>query len=241
MEREIGTKFDKLSNLDVALQRVEVTYVHSFKEESVQSVELTQSRLSVVRMAKDYRQSRFNFGRVLRQYQQHFKAERGWVAAATEIADAIGCDVRTIYRIIEGYERAQGLSPFVLEVLEQHGLDPAAAKNTEIVEGLLKAPQPESTTEAKKLVDEQHQKHATRKKENKAAAKQPPMQSFKQFANRIVNQFQARYQAAPREVRTSEVRLVLEMILDRLGITLEDFNQHGRLPSVSKLEMKEAA
>lgn len=44
-------------------------------------------------------------GRTLRTYKAYFKAARGWTAAMTVIADAIGHDEKTVERIIGDYER----------------------------------------------------------------------------------------------------------------------------------------
>ena len=236
----IDPAFDKLSNLDVALQQIEEAYGDSIEREPVQSAALAQARRSVVGLAVKYRQSRLNFGRALRQYKQHFEAQRGWVAAAEIIAEAVDCSTRTIFRIIRGYEMAEGLSPYLLEALEQRGIDPTAVKNTELVADLQEMLPPQSLAEANEAVAEKQQKHSARRTEKKTARK-PAEESLGQFTVRIASQFETRYRTTPQSRRDSEVRFVLEYVIDELGMKVEEVVNDIRLAPASNPEMRKAA
>ncbi|HEV2323974.1 MAG TPA: hypothetical protein VGS10_08480 [Terracidiphilus sp.] len=117
-----------MSNLTRELQTIEREH------KKAGGAALAQARSAVVKVISDYRNSRFQLGRVLRNYQIQFKEERGWVVAAKAIAEAINRDERTIYRIIGDFERASNLAPIWVETLHAQKLVPAAPKNAGIVE-----------------------------------------------------------------------------------------------------------
>jgi|HubBroStandDraft_2_1064218.scaffolds.fasta_scaffold2528611_1 hypothetical protein len=50
--------------------------------------------------------SRFNFGRALHEYKEHYEAEKAWMVPARAIGATIHRDEATINRIIEDYKRA---------------------------------------------------------------------------------------------------------------------------------------
>jgi hypothetical protein len=241
MERNaIG--FDNLSNLAKKLQNVERTYIHSIRSESVESAQLAQARSAVEGVLQRYTNSRFQFGRVLRQYKQHFKAERGWVVAASAIADEIGRDPRTIYRIIDDYEQAAKLDSIVLEAIEKQGLDAAARKNALLVATLLEIPAPETQKEAAAAVKAASQAQMEKKRAaKKTVAKVSRTDDFEQFTQRILRQFTERYQSATSEKRDAEVRYILELLVNTLRADIHELRQYSRPSLVPEPAMKDAA
>ena len=89
-----------------------------------------------------YRNSRYQFGKLLSAYKVFFIEEGGWLATAAAIGEALGCDERTVRRIAEDYDRASKLPVEALDALQTQGIDPAAKKNTAIVSNLLSMPRP---------------------------------------------------------------------------------------------------
>ncbi|HUZ95500.1 MAG TPA: hypothetical protein VMU57_11355 [Edaphobacter sp.] len=57
-------------------------------------------------------------------------------------------DERTVFRIIEDYERATQLPPIILEAMLEKQIEPAAAKNIDVVETLLQMPKPATREDA---------------------------------------------------------------------------------------------
>jgi hypothetical protein len=189
-----------------------------------------------------YTKSRFDFGRALRQYKQHYKAERGWMEAASVIANAIGRDPRTIFRIIEDHERATQLDPVVLEVMEERGIDAAAPKNAAMVANLLEMPAPKTREEAASAVKAASQSHLEKKRAaKKAIAKLSQRDGLDQFAHRILKQFGERYRSVKAERRDEEVRYILELVVNTLRSDIRELRQYGRPALVPKPTMKEAA
>ena len=62
------------------------------------------------------------------------------MVAATAIADAMGCEERTIRRIIDDFERVSEVPDVVIKALQQAGFDPAARKNAGMIAKILGMP-----------------------------------------------------------------------------------------------------
>jgi hypothetical protein len=228
--------FDNLSNLGRDLKRVEETYI------KMVSRELAQARNSVVGALPGFKISRMNFGRLLRAYREHFKADHGWMEASKIIAGALECDERTVYRIIEDYERASQLPSITLAAMAEQSIDPAAAKNAGVVEDLLRMPEPETREEAVTIVATAHQGHILRKKQQaRKVATKPAEMSLEEFAAGIVKQFEDRYQLGSQHQRDAEVQYILELVVSMLGSHTRKLGQYDRPALVPKPALKAAA
>ena len=223
-------RFDKLSNLSKELQRIEKTYIHT------ESAELAKTRNSVVGGLQAFGNSRFQLGRVLRQYKLHFKSGHGWVAAAKLIAAAMDREERTVFRIIEDYERASQLPPIVLEAMREQQIEPAAAKNSDLVEILLKMPEPKTSEKASAVVLEALKKQVLQK-----AKKASVKADLETFSERIVKQFEDRYRSATPQQRDAEVKYILELLVNRLRAPIRELRQFGRPTLVPKPKKQGAA
>jgi hypothetical protein len=233
-EIEVG-KLDKLSNLSVELQRVEGIFIHS------QSAELTQARNSVVGALQTFKNNRLNLGRVLRVYKRNFKAEGSWMAAVKVIADAIERDERTVFRIIEDFERASQLAPIVLEAMQEQKIDPAAKKNAGVVENLLQMPKPETREDADTAVSVAVRAHVAEKKKRKKAATKPAKMGFEEFAVGIVRQFEDRYRSRTPQETDAEIQFVLELVVCTLRANIRELGQYDQPALVPKPAIKNAA
>ncbi len=240
MEKVIKTKFDNLSNLAITLLHIERECADSMDGASINTTALQQARSSVATLAAAYKQNRYNFGRALRHYQQHFKKQRGWIAAADVIAKAIGREVRTIYRLIEGYESAEALSPLVLVEMQEQGIDPGAAKNSDIVRELQTIPQPTVREDVKAVVAQAKRKHAEQKREKRNSATRINC-TLEQFSEQIEKKFHTRYRDASKEQRLSEVRYIFGHVLDSLGIDLNEWEQIVREGASAESKLRKAA
>ncbi len=231
MRNEPYTKrFDKMSNLSTELQRVEKTYIPT------ESAKLAQTRNSVVGGLQAFGNSRFQLGRVLRQYKMHFKSGHGWVAAAKLIAAAMDREERTVFRIIEDYERASQLPAILLEAMLEQQIEPAAAKNIDVVEALLRIPEPKTSEKASAVVREAFKTHVLQK--TKKASAKPDLEAF---ANRIVKQFEDRYRSAAPQQRDAEVQYILELLINSLRAPIRELRQFGRPTLVPKPPKQGAA
>ena len=210
-----GGQFDKLSNLTRELQSIELEHANSG------GTTLAQARSAVVNRLSGYRNSRFQLGRVLRDYKIYFKAEHGWVVAAQAIAEAINRDPRTVFRIVEDFERASKLPPIVLAAMEAQKIDPAAPKNAEMVEKLAQMPQPVTHKKAELVVARVRAEHSIRKKAIRAANK-PKKERLEHFAERVLRHFEERFG------RDAELRFVLELIVNTLRVDIRELRQYGR-------------
>ena len=203
---------DNLSDLSRRLKDVEDTYIHDI------SAELAHARNSVAGALPGFRNLRMAFGRVLRAYKEHYKAARGWTAAMQVIAEALGCDERTVERIIESYERASQLPAITLEEMEKQKIDPAAARNAPVVEKLIQMPQPANREEAAEAVRTVYERHVAKKRTRKRAAAPSTGASPEEFARQVVKLFEGRYRKMEPQQRDAEVRYVIGLLAAELGI-----------------------
>lgn len=229
------TKSDNLSDLSTRLKDVESTYIKDI------SVGLAQARNSLVGALPAFRSSRMNFGRILRAYKEHYKAARSWTAAMKVIAEAIGCDERTVERIIEDYERASSLPALVIDAMEELKINPAAAKNAPVIEKLVQMPLPATREEAAAAVRVAVQDHAAQKKAFKRAESKLAEAGLEEFTAQLVKLFVRRYHSIAPDRRDPEVRYVLEMVVNTLRAEIRDLRQYGRPALVPKPGAKAAA
>lgn len=123
-----------VSKLSVQLLELEAGVVRAEKSG------LADARLGVVNALEHYRTSRYRLGQMLSVYKAFFCAARGWIAAAKTIGSAIGCDERTVRRIVEDFEGISDVPSIVIKALEEAGIDPAARKNARIIAKMLRMP-----------------------------------------------------------------------------------------------------
>lgn len=141
------TGLDNLSNADALLREVEV-------EQDVDNDDgrAFDARKETIDALRHYHDSRFNLGRALAAYKVFFIERGGWVQAAKVLGRAINRDEKTIFRIIEDYERASQVPLEALKELESQGIDPAARKNAAIIDNLLTMPRAEMESDPKMVV-----------------------------------------------------------------------------------------
>ena len=226
---------DNLSDLSRRLKHVEDTYIHDI------SAELAQARNSVAGALPGFRNSRMAFGRILRAYKQHYKAARGWTAAMQVIAEALGCDERTVDRIIESYERASQLPAITLEEMEKQKIDAAAARNAPVVEKLVQMPRPATREEAAEAVRTVYQGHVAKKRTRKRAGSPSASTSLEGFASQVVKLFQGRYRKMEPQQRDAEVRYVIGLLAAELGIDDPELQSIARGSLAGRPAIAEAA
>lgn len=95
-------KMENFSNLSARLAEIEAEHMDGGNAE--------EAREALVSALRKYRASRFSLGKALAEDKNLFTADRGWMAAAKSIADALDCDERTVRNIISDYARAAKLS-----------------------------------------------------------------------------------------------------------------------------------
>jgi len=130
MKTEEGKKSDGLSDLGAWLRELECEHVDNEDGTAI------AARNELVDMTKHYHHSRYRFGNALANYKAFYAEDGGWVAAAEVIGRAIGRDKRTIFRILEDYERTCNVPSKAIQAMEVLGKDPAAKKNAPIIDTL---------------------------------------------------------------------------------------------------------
>lgn len=207
-----GDEDDKLSNLTTAL-----VFIERGEGDTGNHSKLEDARKSLVDAIKGFKRSRFTLGCALAEYKTLYKQEMLWSRAEKEIAAVLGCNPRTISRIIEESEAATGLHPFVLEAMEQHRIDPGKKKNAPVVEDLLRRPIAVSRQEADADV---RSAIATYSCARKGKAKRSS-DSLEGFAYRIVKLFEDRFTALPPEKQLCEIQFCISKVLAALHIDLQ--------------------
>jgi hypothetical protein len=172
--------FDKLSNLKDDLEKLEKMHI------GAESVELVQTRTSMLKIMDTYGRNRFSLGKLLHQYKQFYKIEHGWVAEARSIADALNLDQRTIYRMIESYERAANLPLIIIDEMQKEHIDPAANKNRQIIDNLRRMPEPKTHEEADAAVRVVFGNHVAAKQETRQTTTPSEQRSLEKFTSHIV-------------------------------------------------------
>ena len=207
-------KMDKLSNLPARLRQIEGEHQANGRA----------TRAALMTALKDFQQSRYRLGAALAGYKAAFRVQRGWVAAAEVIADTIGRDVKTVFRIVSDYEHAAGLPKVVIAAMEKSGIDPAARKNAVLVSNLRAMPKPVGWAEAIAAVNAAMK---TTKDEKTRA-------TLDDFAARIVKQFEDRYRATPQTERDAEVQFVFELVNASMRSSVRQLKQYSRPTLVPK-------
>ncbi len=113
-------KLERFSNLTDTLRQIEAKNI----EAGPSGVEaIAEARIAVMRAIKEFNFSRFDLGKALSAYRAHFKAARGWMAAAASIAAAMGCDERTVRNIIADYEHVASVPEALVHAAQTKGID----------------------------------------------------------------------------------------------------------------------
>jgi hypothetical protein len=202
---------DKLSNLTTAL-----LFIERGEAGAEDYCKLEPARKTLIDAIRGFKHSRFALGRALTEYRTLYKQEGLWQRAEKEIAAALGCNPRTISRIIEESQAGAGLHPYFLEAMEQHRKDPGKKKNAPVVDELLKRPIPKSTQEANAEVRSAVAKFAVKRK-GKA---KPALDPIEGFASRIVKLFEGRFKTLSPDARISELQYCVETLLAALHTDL---------------------
>ncbi len=225
---------DKLSSLMDRLKELEHGQVNK------DGAELTRARAAVMMALRDYRDTRFNVGRVLHAYKTYFKAEHGWTAVVQAVAGAMNKDERTVYRIIADYERASHAPTIFLEAMEAKKLDPAAPKNAPLIQKIIEVPAPSTHKEATAVV-ERIQNDISAQKREKRIARKSSANSLEEFAAGMIRHFEKRFGDMPPNQRDAEVRYVLGRIVNTLRADIKALRQFKRPTLVPKPGSREAA
>ena len=232
-EIKIEKKFDILSNLREELRKVEPAHF------ATGSDDIHQARENLIAAVRSYMNSRYHLGRALRAYRAFFKSERMWVEAAKVIAASIGRSERTLFRMIEDFERASQLPAITIEAMQDQNIDPAAGKHMEKVEELLKMPEPQTREEAATAVTAVVKRQAAQKRKRVASVRSKADPEV--FADGIVKQFEDRYGSLSAEERDAVLRYVLERVVNKLRSQIRELRQYSRPALVPKPVTREAA
>ena len=163
---------DNLSGLSERLREIE-------KGRAADRSGISDSRLAVVNAVEGYRKTRYRLGETLSIYKTFFIEQRGWLAVAKAIADALGCDERTIRRIVSDFERVSAVPAAVIKALENAGIDPAARRNATMIDRILRMPQKDllrqfdlttSLTREDEMAPERQQPHNPSRSEHRRLA-----------------------------------------------------------------------
>jgi hypothetical protein len=222
-----------MSNLKSQLEKLEPECL------AFNNRELRHARECLLEALQTYNHSRYHLGRTLRAYQSHFKARHQWVAVAKVVAAAMGRSDRTVFRILEDYERAAQLPPIMLEAMLDQKIDPAAGKNVAVVENLLQMPEPDTAEEAASVVAEAVRKQVAQRRKKASPCQAKP--GVEAFAKHVVKQFQDRYRSVDRSERHAEVQYVLELVVNTLRIEVRELRHFARPALVPKPVRNKAA
>ena len=119
-------KLERFSNLTDTLRQIEAKNI----EAGASGVEaIAEARIAVMRAIKEFNFSRFDLGKALSAYRAHFKAARGWMAAAASIAAAMGCDERTVRNIIADFEHVASVPEALVHAAQTKGIDLSQRKH----------------------------------------------------------------------------------------------------------------
>jgi hypothetical protein len=136
-----------------------------------------EARDAILKALPTFRKSRYDFGKLLAAYKAFFIKERGWGKATEAIGGALGCDSKTICRIVADYERASQVPVEVIDELEALGIDPAAKKNEAAISNLVMMDPPEVQADPKKAVAVAVEKMNAAKVEKKVKVATKPVQT----------------------------------------------------------------
>lgn len=228
-----GANFDNLSDLREQLCKLESA------SRGADRGGLKQAREDLIAAVGSYTCQRYHLGRTLLQYKVVLKAEHVWTAAAKAIGAAIGRDERTIYRIVDDFERAVRLPDSTIQAMLDQKIDPAERRNARGVEHLIQMPEPATREEAAAAVASAFEKRPALR--GGGARVGSVNRALDAFADQIVKQFEQRYRSVAPERRNMEVRYVLERIVNTLRSPISDLRQFSRPALVPKPVEREAA
>ena len=121
---ETGATVENFSTLSERLEQIEAEHI------GLVNVDVLGARHTLVAALGQYRTSRFLLGEALAAYKKQFAAkndhsagDRGWMAAAKSVAEAMGCHERTVRNIIADYERTASLPGTVIQAAQARGID----------------------------------------------------------------------------------------------------------------------
>ena len=171
MKNDGGNKLDNLSSLSARLIEVEREHV---KCEDGTEVDVRQDLIDAL---GQFNSSRYRFGKALAAYKVFFAEERAWMQAAEIIAQAIGCDERTVRRIVDDYVRASQAPEEAIEELEAQGLDPAAKKNAPVLASIVEMPTGQVKAKPKEAVAQAVKMVKAAKAAKKTMTAEAPTQS----------------------------------------------------------------
>jgi hypothetical protein len=231
-------RLDKLSNLREQLCRLDIPCpgcdsngLHHAREGVINGVGTYANSLST------YANSRYHLGRALHVYKGYFKAEKRWVAVAKVIGAALSRDEKTIFRIIEDFERADQLPAITIEALLEQNIDPAAHKHAEAVEDLLEMPEPETPEEATSAVSAAMKERSAQRRKKTSSRKTKA--GLEEFTDWIVKPFEERYRSFPPEHLDRELQYVFERIANTLRSSIRELRQYSRPALVPKPATRE--
>jgi hypothetical protein len=217
--------FDNLSNLSVQLTKVEPQQLGA-------NTEIRQSREVLIAAIEGHRHSTYELGRGLRLYKAHYKAGGRWMEAAQIVAKALGCDERTVFRLIDNYERVVGLPAITIDALQDQDIDPAAPKKAPIIESLFRIPIQETREQAAVAVAGAVSRYIVQKKNG--GSRNHNTGNLEEFARKVVKQFKDRYQSRAPQDRDEEVQYVLERVVNTLRVPITELCQFSRPALVPK-------
>ena len=203
-------RLDNLSNLGALLREVESEHVDNSDGRAL------DAREAIVSALPTYRASRYEFGRLLAAYKAFFTEDRGWMEAAKAIAGALGCDERTIRRIVEDYRHAAQFPPEIAEELGVQGIDAAAKKTAPHISNLLTLPVSGARSNLKAVVTAAVNKMKAVKAEKRAKTTTKPSESTRASGDTVI------------EIKTSAERLRCD-IRSKLRATLANVPQDRKL------------
>lgn len=217
---------DKLSDLaaDLEVAESELGEVPAAKQ-------LQEAREEVVASLILHRGSLYRLDDALSQYRAFFKAEHMWLKVLDKIATAYGCSAKKFTRLLEKYDTAGGLGPFLFDKMLEQRIDPRLPRNRLVVEMLEKAPKPadrEAATAAVKAA-----KVLTMKR-TAANSSQQAVQGDDAFACRIKKLVDPWYHTFPLETRDAELRYVLEKLVNTLRADVRELRIYSRPDQVRK-------
>lgn len=127
-------KLDNLPNLIHELTKIEEG------EDLQHCFGLGDARLALLHALEQYRASRYRLGKTLCEYKRFYTQARTWIRVASAIARVLGCDERTVRRMVSDFECVAHVPAAVIKALENAGIDPAARRNATIIGRILRMP-----------------------------------------------------------------------------------------------------
>jgi hypothetical protein len=142
----LGGCTKKLKGNDGQELSAELDVITTELSENDRSTEQTK-RATMLDALTRYATSRYDFGRALAAYKRALQVERVWMSASKAIAKHMGRSQRTVFRILEDYERVAGAPKPVIAAMRKEGFDPAELKNARLLGQVVDMTQAESTPE----------------------------------------------------------------------------------------------